>query len=70
MELKTWLNNVKDDALLRKLTIFGSNNSCSYYFSNSLLSSLFKTQDLTLQEQFNIGVRYLDVELDTDAPAC
>lgn len=70
MELKSWLAKVDDGTLLRKLTLIGTNDSFSYLKSNIFTKHFYRTQNKTLEEQLDMGVRYLDVTLYSDFSTC
>ena len=59
-ELAKWMAHVRDEASLAELTIPGTHDSGALYES---VASTAKCQDLTIAEQLNIGVRYLDIRL-------
>jgi 1-phosphatidylinositol phosphodiesterase len=59
-ELAWWMEYVDDSASLGDLTIPGTHDSGALYES---FSGTAKCQDLTIGEQLDIGVRYLDIRL-------
>ncbi len=59
-ELSTWMRYVNDGAILSDLTIPGTHDSGAMHES---VAGTAKTQNLTIGEQLNIGVRYLDIRL-------
>lgn len=70
MELKTWLKKIPDSTMLRKLTIIGTNDSCSYKYSNPFLKYFYRTQDKCIKEQLEMGIRYLDITLTRKGDNC
>lgn len=64
-----WISKISDNVLVRDLTIIGTNNSYSYINKN-LLSFMYRTQDHTLQEQFSMGVRYIDITIKSVLGKC
>jgi len=59
-----WMAGLPDNLLLSQLTIPGTHDSASLYNGASL--GFAKTQDLHLDEQLNLGVRYFDIRLNKD----
>jgi len=59
-----WMASVPDNWLISQLTIPGTHDSASLYNGASL--GFAKTQDLNLEEQLNLGVRYFDIRLNKD----
>lgn len=70
MELKTWLKDIADSMMLRKLTIIGTNDSCSSNYTNPIFKSFLKTQDKGIREQLELGARYLDITLIREGVNC
>ena len=56
-DTKEWMNLLNDSILITDVSIPGSHNSCSYNTS----FSFSKCQTYNLEEQLNMGVRYLDL---------
>jgi 1-phosphatidylinositol phosphodiesterase len=59
-----WMASVPDNWLISQMTIPGTHDSASLYNGASL--GFAKTQDLNLEEQLNLGVRYFDIRLNKD----
>jgi|LAHS01.1.fsa_nt_gb 1-phosphatidylinositol phosphodiesterase len=57
----SWMASLDDAATLQSLTLPGSHDSGAYY---SLADLAGKCQDLSIEEQLNDGVRFLDVRLE------
>ncbi len=60
MNLNCWMSAISDEKCITELTIPGTHNSGSLY-DVSALPDTAKTQSLTIAEQLNIGVRFLDI---------
>jgi 1-phosphatidylinositol phosphodiesterase len=56
--LNSWMGSLDDNLSLSEISIPGTHNSGSLYES---ISGTAKCQDLTIAEQLEIGVRYLDI---------
>ena len=57
---KDWLKNVNDETSLRSLAIPGSHDTLALY---SIADLAGQCQSLSLKDQLNLGVRFLDVRL-------
>lgn len=55
-----WLSHMNDDVLLSQLSIPGSGNSYSYVYSGNKTEN-FKAQTLSIEDQWNLGVRAFEV---------
>ncbi len=55
------MKNVPDEFLLSEINIPGSHNSCA---RNVQFSYFSKCQDLSVFEQLNIGIRFLDIRVE------
>lgn len=62
--LNNWMKNIRDDVRISEINIPGTHNSCTKKVQFSYLS---KCHDLTISEQLNIGVRFLDIRVEKDA---
>ena len=58
-----WLRGVSDDTLLRNVSIPGSHDTMALY---SVADLAGQCQTLSLKEQLNLGVRFLDIRLKED----
>ncbi|SHO58136.1 phosphatidylinositol-specific phospholipase C [Vibrio quintilis] len=58
--LSDWMNNVDDSVSLTNMTIPGTHDSGA---THEPISGIAKTQNLSIADQLNIGVRYLDIRL-------
>ncbi|MBW4491244.1 MAG: phosphatidylinositol-specific phospholipase C domain-containing protein [Trichocoleus desertorum ATA4-8-CV12] len=59
---KTWMASIPDSKKLSELTIPGTHDSCTYTLKNGELATpITRTQRLTLEEQLNAGIRFLDI---------
>jgi len=56
----SWMGSLDDNTSLSDITIPGTHDSCANY-DFLCLSSTAAAQDLTLYEQLNAGVRYIDI---------
>jgi 1-phosphatidylinositol phosphodiesterase len=58
MDLKSekWMSHIKDEAKISEITIPGTHNTCA-----SKCSILAKCQNISLMEQLNSGVRFIDI---------
>ena len=59
--MKDWMKNIPDDFLLSEINLPGSHDSCSEKVKFSYFS---KCHDLSIFEQLNIGIRFLDIRLE------
>lgn len=55
-----WLSHMNDNVLLSQLSIPGSGNSYSYVYSGNKTKN-FKAQTLSIEDQWNLGVRAFEV---------
>ena len=62
-ELRDWMGRFSDEIKLNELSIPGSHDSGARY---GLLDAVGKCQDLTIESQLNIGIRFLDIRLKLD----
>ena len=60
MKLNCWMSLISDKKCITELTIPGTHNSGAMYDVPALPDTA-KTQSLTIAEQLNIGVRFLDI---------
>lgn len=60
VSLTDWMSDVDDDVAFTAMTIPGTHDSGSTY---EPVSGTAKTQNLSISNQLNIGVRYLDIRL-------
>lgn len=58
-----WLSKVSDDTLLRNISLPGSHDTMALY---SVADLAGQCQTLSLKEQLNLGVRFLDIRLKED----
>jgi hypothetical protein len=57
-----WLGSIPGSKKLSELTIPGTHDSCTYTLKNGELATpITRTQHLTLEEQLNAGIRFLDI---------
>ena len=61
--LKSWMINICDDIKISEINIPGTHNSCAKKVQYSYFS---KCHDLSIYEQLEIGVRFLDVRIEKD----
>ncbi len=59
--MKKWMKNLADDIKISEINIPGTHNSCTKKVQFSYLS---KCHNLSIYEQLNIGVRYLDIRVE------
>lgn len=60
-----WMSGISDDAYLSDLSIPGTHDSGARIV-DSIATTWAKCQNLTITDQLNIGVRYLDMRLEYD----
>lgn len=60
-----WMSAIKDDASLADITMPGTHDSCTKYV-DGIAGAWATTQNTTITEQLNMGVRYLDLRLMRD----
>ena len=58
-----WLSQVDDHTLLRNVSLPGSHDTMALY---SIADLAGQCQTLSLEEQLNLGVRFLDIRLKED----
>jgi 1-phosphatidylinositol phosphodiesterase len=64
IRVASWMDQLPDKTKkLNELAICGTHDSCTWKWSSGNYS---RTQDLTVFEQLNIGIRYLDIRLGPD----
>lgn len=61
-----WMSQIKDDVSIADLSLPGTHDSATKYIATSVAGAWTTTQDLTIAEQLNVGVRYLDLRLAYD----
>ena len=59
--LTSWMKNLSDDLKISRINLPGTHNSCAKRVQFSYLS---KCHDLSICEQLNIGVRFLDIRVE------
>ncbi|MBR4240627.1 MAG: hypothetical protein IKR97_00230, partial [Eubacterium sp.] len=66
-----WMSVIRDETKLTEITMPGTHDSCARKFHNEdafgVLSGISKCQNLTIREQLDAGVRFLDVCCEVDA---
>ncbi|MBQ9531937.1 MAG: leucine-rich repeat protein [Eubacterium sp.] len=66
-----WMSVIRDDTRLTEITIPGTHDSCARKFHNEdafgVMSGISKCQSLTIREQLDAGIRFLDVRCEVDA---
>lgn len=55
---ENWMESIDDELMLSQISIPGTHETCAMY---EPVSGVAKCQNLTLLEQFNAGVRYIDI---------
>lgn len=61
-----WMSNVNDNKLLRDMNIPGTHDSGTKYTAGGVTGIVASCQDLSISEQLESGIRYLDIRLDND----
>ena len=59
-DYKNWMSSVADDTLIEDMNIPGTHDTMALYSIGDLAG---KCQSLSLKDQLNIGVRFLDIRL-------
>ncbi len=59
--LNNWMKDLSDDLKISRINLPGTHNSCTKRVQFSYLS---KCHDLSIYEQLNIGVRFLDIRIE------
>lgn len=66
-----WMGVIRDDTKLTEITMPGTHDSCARKFHNEdpfgVTSGISKCQNLTITEQLNAGVRFLDIRCEVNA---
>lgn len=61
IEFLTWMNMIDDNKLLSQMNIPGTHDSGTSNFKLPIFSDYATTQDLSILEQLNFGIRFLDI---------
>ncbi len=61
--MNNWMKRLPDKIKISEINLPGTHNSCTQKVQFSYLS---KCHDLSIYEQLNIGVRYLDIRVETN----
>ncbi len=61
--MKNWMSKISDDRIISSVTIPGTHDSSCRYIDFAFIS---KTQNLTVAQQLDIGVRYFDFRFKFD----
>ena len=61
--MKNWMSKISDDRMITSVTIPGTHDSSCRYIDFAFIS---KTQNLTIAQQLEIGVRYFDFRFKFD----
>ena len=71
VSISDWMSVIRDDTRLTEITIPGTHDSCARKFHNEdafgVMSGISKCQNLTITEQLNPGIRFLDIRCEVDA---
>lgn len=71
VSISDWMSVIRDDTRLTEITIPGTHDSCARKFHNEdafgVMSGISKCQNLTITEQLNAGIRFLDIRCEVDA---
>ena len=60
---KDWMKDIPDETALKDINIPGSHDTMALYSIGNLAG---QCQSLTLEEQLNVGIRFLDIRLKND----
>ena len=63
---KDWMSYISDDKLIRDINIPGTHDSGTKYTAGYVTGIAASCQDLSITEQLESGIRYLDIRLDCD----
>ncbi len=61
--MKSWLKKVNDSCLISQINIPGTHDSCTCCTQFSFIS---KCQNMSIKEQLNTGIRFLDIRVEKD----
>lgn len=61
-----WMSYVNDNKSLRDMNIPGTHDSGTKYTAGGVTGIVASCQDLSISEQLESGIRYLDIRLDSD----
>ena len=61
--MNSWMKKIDDRTLISQINIPGTHDSCTYRVQFSFLA---KCQSLTITEQLNCGIRFLDIRVEKD----
>lgn len=62
----SWMSNIDDNKSLRDMNIPGTHDSGTKYTAGGVTGIVASCQDLSISEQLESGIRYLDIRLDSD----
>lgn len=68
MDASKWISQLNDNILLSQLSIPGTNASYSYTYEGNE-SKYFQAQTLTIQDQWNLGIRCFEITCDRQVEA-
>lgn len=61
IEFITWMNYIDENRFLSQINIPGAHNSGTYNFNKFIFRNYVKTQNLSITDQLNFGIRFLDI---------
>ncbi|WP_224552791.1 phosphatidylinositol-specific phospholipase C [Pectobacterium versatile] len=59
--LTDWMSSIPDNTSLNKMSIPGTHDSCTYTYTNAVKKGWVRTQNWSIEDQLNNGIRFLDL---------
>ncbi|UVO06486.1 phosphatidylinositol-specific phospholipase C domain-containing protein [Pectobacterium polonicum] len=64
--LADWMSSVPDNTPLNRMSIPGTHDSCTYTYHDVITKGWVRTQNWSIEEQLNNGIRFLDLRCSAD----
>lgn len=61
IEFFTWMKTIEENKFLSQINIPGTHDSGTYKFNRLIFNNYVKTQNITIREQLDAGIRFLDI---------
>lgn len=61
IEFFTWMKMIDENRFLSQINIPGTHDSATYKFNKLIFSNYVKTQNLSIRQQLDFGIRFLDI---------
>lgn len=63
---ENWMRAIRGETKLTEITIPGTHDSCTTQMANSIVAGIAQCQSLTIPQQLDAGVRFLDIRCEVD----